>query len=380
MSDFFEIDFLDIESPKSGDAIPLRYQLNGITYIHVVDGGFQACGEKIVKHIRTYYGNPKYIDHVVVTHPDQDHTGGLITVLEEFTVGELWMLRPWMYAEELISRFAQFTSVGNLKRRLKEVYPRIAALEEMAMQKNIPIREPFQGAAIGAFTVLAPSRTRYLDLIVESERTPESVEEAERSTLESLGQLVQGIAVKAAAVVASVRAAWGEEIFSPEETSAENEMSVIQYAYLCGNRLLLTGDAGRAALTEAADFAPYVGLPLPGINRFQVPHHGSRRNVSTEILDRWLGERLPSQLLSGQEKFSAIISSAKEDEAHPRKAVVRALYHRGAGVYATEGNSLCSSYNAPFRNWSPVQPLAYPHEQEEANAAKSAGVGNQLTR
>ena len=112
MSDFFEIDFLDIESPKSGDAIPLRYQLNGITYIHVVDGGFQACGEKIVKHIRTYYGNPKYIDHVVVTHPDQDHTGGLITVLEEFTVGELWMLRPWMYAEELISRFAQFTSVG----------------------------------------------------------------------------------------------------------------------------------------------------------------------------------------------------------------------------------------------------------------------------
>ena len=26
MSDFFEIDFLDIESAKSGDAIPLRYR------------------------------------------------------------------------------------------------------------------------------------------------------------------------------------------------------------------------------------------------------------------------------------------------------------------------------------------------------------------
>jgi len=375
MSDCFAIDFLDIESPKSGDAIPVRYELNGLTYIHVVDGGFQACGEKIVKHINTYYGYPTYIDRVVVTHPDQDHTGGLKTVLEQFAVGELWMLRPWMYAEELINRFAHFTSVDNLKRRLKEVYPRIAALEEVAVAKNIPIREPFQGSAIGAFTVLAPSKARYLDLIVESERTPESVEEAERSTFESLGQLVQGVAVKAAAIVASVRSAWGEEIFSPEETSAENEMSVVQYAHLCGKRLLLTGDAGREALTEAADFAPYVGLTLPGIDRFQVPHHGSRRNVSTEILDRWLGERLPSQLPTGQEKFQAIISSAKEDEAHPRKAVVRAFKHRGAEVYATEGNSLCSSYGAPDRNWSAAQPLAYPQEQEAASTAKSAAAG-----
>ena len=373
MSDFYEIDFLDIESPKSGDAIPLRYEMNGVRSIHVVDGGFQSCGEKIVEHIRTYYGNPTYIDRVVVTHPDQDHTGGLTAVLEEFTVGELWMLRPWIYAEELIHRFAQFTSVDNLNQRLKKVYPRIAALEELAIEKGIPIREPFQGATIGAFTVLAPSKSRYLDLIVESERTPESVEEAERSTIESLGRMVEGVALKAAAIVASVRAAWGEEIFSPEETSAENEMSVIQYAYLCGRRLLLTGDAGRAALTEAADFAPYVGLALPGIDRFQVPHHGSRRNVSTEILDRWLGGRLPSQLLSGQERFHSIISSAKEDEAHPRKSVIRALYHRGSRVFATEGVSLCTfSENAPARNWSSAQPLPYPEEQEEADAAKSA--------
>src|ERR1700687_398015 len=111
MSDFFEIDFLDIESPKSGDAIPLRYEVNGVTRIHVVDGGFQDCGEKIVSHIITYYGNPAHIDYVVVTHPDRDHTGGLRGVLEHFNVGELWMLRPWVYAEEIIGRFANYSSV-----------------------------------------------------------------------------------------------------------------------------------------------------------------------------------------------------------------------------------------------------------------------------
>lgn len=362
MGDYFEIDFLDVESKKSGDAITLRYERNGITWIHVVDGGYQACGEKIVNHLRTYYTNQDYIDRVVVTHPDGDHAGGLRTVLQEVVVKELWMLRPWEYAAELISRFATYTSVERLKARLKAVYPNLAALEEIALEKGIPIHEPFQGSKIGEFTILAPSKSRYLDLIVESERTPESVEEAEETAVGSLGRFVEKYAAKAVYYLKA--AAWGEEIFSPEETSAENEMSVIQYANLCDHRILLTGDAGRGALTEAADYAPQIGLTLPGINRFQVPHHGSRRNVSTEILDRWLGERLPARLW-GQAKFDAIISSAKEDTDHPRKSVVRALYHRGGNVVATEGRDIQAQVNAPSRwAWGPVESLDYPEEQE----------------
>jgi len=367
VSDFFEVDFLDVESPKSGDAIALRYEKNGVTYIHVVDGGFQSSGDKIIEHVNRYYGNPVYIDHVVVTHPDQDHAGGVQTVLERFNIGELWILRPWMYADELIDRFARFTSVENLRTRLKQLYPRLAALEQIAIKKKITIREPFQGATIGVFTVLAPTKARYLDLIVASERTPESVEEADRGAIQELAGLFQVAAKKTAALIAAVRAAWGEEIFSPEETSAENEMSVVQYANLCGKRILLTADAGRTALSEAADFAPFVGLQLPGIDRFQVPHHGSRRNLSTELLDRWLGQRLPSRAITGQEAFTALISSPKEDEAHPRKAVVRALMHRGATVVATEGIDIRTSFNAPPREgWVSVPPLEYPQEQEAA--------------
>ena len=49
------------------------------------------------------------------------------------------------------------------------------------------------------------------------------------------------------------------EVFSPNETSAENEMSIVQYANICGQRVVLTADAGRAALAEAADYTPYEG-------------------------------------------------------------------------------------------------------------------------
>jgi beta-lactamase superfamily II metal-dependent hydrolase len=361
MTDFFEIDFLDVETAKSGDAIPLRYRINGATTIHVVDGGYQDTGDKIVVHINKYYENPTFIDRVVATHPDGDHAGGLRTVLEEYDVGELWVLRPWLYAGEIIGRFARYTSVENLQRRLREIYPNIAALEEIALRRDIPMYEPFQGASIGAFTVLAPTRQRYLDMIVDSERTPESVEEAQKGALEGVGTFLEKAA---ATVVMLAKAAWGVEVFSPEETSAENEMSVVQYASLCGEKILLTADTGRAGLTEAADYAPYVGLALPGINRFQVPHHGSRRNVSTEVLDRWLGPRLNAKLADGQGNFTAIISSAKADEDHPRKAVVRACIHRGARVLTTEGASLCVHFGGGNRGWVPAVPLTYPEDQE----------------
>lgn len=118
MSDFFEIDFIDVETAKSGDAIALRYTIGGEVFVHVVDGGFQNTGLKVAEHIRRYYDNPAFIDNVVVTHNDGDHSCGLRTILEEFDVGALWMLRPWVYAEQLIDRFASYSNVDNLARRL----------------------------------------------------------------------------------------------------------------------------------------------------------------------------------------------------------------------------------------------------------------------
>lgn len=368
MSDFFEVDFLDVASKKSGDAIPLRYAINDVTRIHVVDGGFQDTGDKIIKHIEKYYEDPCVIDAVIVSHSDGDHAGGLRKVLEHFDVSALWMLRPWLYAGELIDRFARFSNVENLVRRLKEIYPNIAALEEIAEEAEIPIHEPFQGERIGEFVVLAPSKERYLNLVVESDKTPEATTESVQSWLR---QGLNHVEKTAAQVVSFIRAVWGEETFSSEETSHENEMSVVQYANLCQKKILLTADAGRGALAEAADYAPSVGLVLPGINRFQVPHHGSRRNVSTEILDCWLGEKLPEKPEEGEETFTAMISASKEDEAHPRKAVIRACIHRGAKVFSTEGSDLLIQCNAPAREgWTAAAAHPYPEEQEEDEAAK----------
>ena len=145
MDDFYEIDILDVDSDKSGDAICLRYKLNGATYIHVVDGGFQDTGNILVTHINEHYDDPIHINHVVLTHNDQDHAGGLRKILEEYEVGTLWMLKPWDYAHEIIHRFSMYASVESLQKKLREIYSNIDALEKIAIENGIEIREPFQG-------------------------------------------------------------------------------------------------------------------------------------------------------------------------------------------------------------------------------------------
>lgn len=357
MAKFFEIDFLEAGDKGSGDAIAIRYaDESDIEYVHIVDGGYTDDGDKLTAHIKEYYGNPDFIDHVVLTHPDGDHASGLKTVLEEFTVGTLWMNRPWNHVHELIPLFEYDYTEAGLIQRLKKDFPHTAALEAIAETKGIETKDAFQGSQIGEFTVLAPSFDRYIELVVDSEKTPEPERKAAME-----GSLFE----RAVAVFKSIAAQWGDENLKGdiEGTSAENEMSIVQFSELCDKKILLTGDAGVRALDEAYEYAMSLGVALPGIDRLDVPHHGSRRNLSSDILDKWLGPKLTAE--SENPPIHAIVSANRNDKEHPKKAVVRALIHRGAKVVKTKG-TLRTSKNAPDREgWSPAPATPYPTDTEE---------------
>jgi beta-lactamase superfamily II metal-dependent hydrolase len=352
MPDYYEIDFRQVHTSKSGDAIAIRYQIGAQWYVHLVDGGYSTSAPEVATFIRGTYGT-NVINHVVVTHPDRDHAEGLAPILEQFQVGALWMLRPWNYAAILRPYFPLYQSDEAVAKRLQDEYPYIFDLEQIARRRGIAIHEPFQGSYIGAFRVLAPSPGRYLQLIIQSEKTPKAG---------PVG-ILAGLMQAAAPAIRLVKAGWGSEKFSAEPTSVENEMSVIQYAVLCGDKILLTGDAGRDGLTEAAHYAVSNGHAVP-VNRFQAPHHGGRHNLSSDLLDFWVGPRLAQAVPKGQEKFEAVISAAKEDAAHPRKAVLRGLRHRGAYVLTTEEMPIILQRNSS-RTWTMVENVPYPDEQEE---------------
>jgi len=362
--DFYEIDFLSVGSTTSGDAIALRYGLRNEDpkIIQVVDGGYLEDGAKLCSHIRKHYGAnngevPTHIDHVVLTHPDGDHANGLRTILQEFTVGTLWMNRPWVYSEQLLEAFEYNYTLEGLRRRLRSNFPNVAALEDIADERGIEIRAAFSGAEIGAFTVLAPSFERFLQMVVTAERTPEGARQA--TILGEVFEVVRDI-------VGYLGAIWGSENLKGGDgaTSRENEMSIVQIANICDRNILLTGDAGVEALSEAAIVAKALGVSLPDIKVFQVPHHGSRRNLNSDVLDLWLGERLDTSVENM--RFSAPISAGSDDDDHPRKSILRAIHHRGGKPVVTKGKNLCCSHNSPDREgWSTAETIPYPDDQED---------------
>jgi beta-lactamase superfamily II metal-dependent hydrolase len=358
MGDFFEVDFLQVNSARSGDAVAIRYQIGQHWTVHVIDGGYMSTAPLLASHIRNRFGTNR-INHMVVTHPDQDHAEGLAALAEEFEIDQLWMLRPWIYSSFLLPYFARYSSAESLSQRLRSDFPYIDALEKVAIRRKIDIQEPFQGAAIGAFKVLAPSQARWFQLVIDSEKTPQPTP--------NMGILSSFFEEIARPVIKFIRAGWGSEKFSTEDTSTQNEMSVVQYGTFDDRTVVLTGDAGRNALAEAANYAPYAGLFLPGVSDFQAPHHGGRRNVNSQILDKWLGPVLPQLMPAGHERFRAIISASKEDLDHPRKAVLRGLLHRGAKILTTEEHNIwIHGGDAPARPDYVVLPNSpYPDEQED---------------
>lgn len=343
----YEVDFISVSDSKSkqdADAIAIRWEDGGYYKVAVYDGGLQAHGEKMRDHLNSYYFDDeqdKVIDAVIVSHSDQDHTSGLKTILESFTVKALYMNRPWLYAEELYDKISDGRiTINSLEQRLKDKYAYIADLERVAEENDIPIYEAFAGDKIeNKFTVLGPSRELYLQLIVESDKTP--LEESAK------GGAVFKIAQSLSKYVKSLLEAWDVETLHEDvSTSAENEMSVVLYGDMLEEGMLLVGDAGLRALNGANEYASENGISLKDKVKFmQIPHHGGRHNVSTSLLNSIIGERVDKDTEIGKTAF--VCAAEKSD--HPLQMVINAYVRRGVKVYSAKGNIIHHHRNMPTR-------------------------------
>jgi beta-lactamase superfamily II metal-dependent hydrolase len=314
----FEVDFLPV-GDGNADAICIQYTADaqGGVFVHVVDGAYSGTGEKIVEHIRTHYGRNFFINHMVLSHADNDHATGLVEVMKRMKVQHLWMNRPWQFAAETVRQFHQGYTVEGLIRRMREMHPYLVDLEREAAKQGTLIHPVFQGDKIGKFTVLAPSPARYISLIPDLEKTPE------RKTVGgTLGSVFGDALAKVRAILDET---WDFETLSnnPDPVSASNETSVVQYAVLEGKGLLLTADVGPQGLNEAAAYAEMLGLKRPSF--VQVPHHGSRRNVTPTVLDRWIGGKIGRGSIIG----TAYCSVGKAKNDFPRGQVSNAFLRRG---------------------------------------------------
>ncbi|MDM7887885.1 hypothetical protein QUG98_05390 [Curtobacterium sp. RHCJP20] len=323
-----EIEFIPIgEETNTGDAILCHFTEPGTTTDRVVliDGGFADSSGPIIAHIDAYYPT-SVIDLMVCTHPDNDHINGLFGVLDKMTVRNLLIHRPRDFG--FSSDAVAADKVDDLIRTARSHGVKV-------------ITDAFAGTTIfgDVIHVAGPSRELYVSLLSE--------QEAEAGG--GHGSFNSGS-------LREVPADPGGPVLTDNGgTTARNNSSIVLDIQVDGRRALMTGDAGVPALTAVADHLDRVGRATQLPDFFDVPHHGSRHNLTGALLDRLIGPR------GGDENVrSAFVSVGKKADDFPRPEVANALKRRGCRVSATRGQTIRWFNGATQRDgWHELTPLPW---------------------
>lgn len=339
----YEVDYLYVgEKSNTGDAIAMRFtRPDTLTEaVVIIDGGFHETGDRLADHVRNYY-DKNVVDLVVCTHPDDDHIMGLFEVLEQLDVRRLLIHRP--------SRFGYGPNDGCKSQLVED-------LVSLAEERGVIIDDArYAGHSYfgGALMMAGPTEAYYRELLADQRTLSKSL----------AAQMASKVAPFIASASRQVRALFGDpgETMTGDNggTTPRNNSSIVMDLTIEGNRVLFTGDAGAPALERAAGTLDSLGRSELSVDLFDIPHHGSRHNLTPQLLDRLLSTKTDAQM------GWAIASVGKEAHDHPRAEVANAIKRRGYPVACTRGMNICwRSGDAPPRvgYGVPVTPLDWLDE------------------
>ncbi len=348
----YEIDYIPVGTgEKGGDAICMRFgNFNNPEqqYVVVIDGGTKKSGEAIIEHIEKYYGT-KYVDLVVATHLHSDHISGLTEVIEALTVEKLVVHCPWDYTSAIKKMTNTSSSLDRLETKLEKSLSMLSTLIDLTEKNKVQIIQPFAGdELLNGVNVLGPTSEYYKELLVNFGVTPEAKKQHK----------IDQLFTKAKEVVNWIAETLDFETLSDNypDTTPENNSSLVLLFEIDGKRFLFTGDAGKDALTRVIEYSESNDISLNNLDFFDIPHHGSKRNLGPTILN----------YIKPKQAF--ISCPPQGDPKHPSRKVVNALIRRDCAPCTNKHSATicCPSDDAPQRkDWIPITPESFYTQVEE---------------
>lgn len=292
---------IEMLSVGAADCFIVYYKDNtGNNKIILIDSGNYDNADEILEHIRHIYKDIYHFDNpvinlAIVTHPDEDHYGGFVKMLEKMKskdrdaipIDKFWLNNPQNYITTqdvhndigtgtLMKRVAKLFDVGEsnlldliqeLKIPREEKFARVKTLKGngyLADYVFIPEENDFLGCKIvgpteSYFRELAP-HLRYDNLKgyrYDKNNDTEDFKPTEGCLSKALDT-------------------------APDDLSTHNQSSMMFVFEPEKNmRYLFCGDAGEAAFCHIPD--THVGL-VKDVFWMKVPHHGSKHNLTSNII------------------------------------------------------------------------------------------------
>ena len=329
---------ISIDMLKVGNADALIVWLKDSqknSHITVIDGGNSEDGESVIAHLENYIlpnVSQNAPDLIISTHHDKDHINGLIKLVEKYigNIGEVWVNNPADYVSSYV--FESLKSKlrnKSYERKYQYIQESLNNLDDFITivdRYNILRESAFSGKEKfnNIIKVLGPSKSFYESMLPGFENLEEYISEQ--------GDFVYNSRYSEAVINETLEANSSCSIVDKvNSTSASNNSSVITEFNINNKRFLFTGDTGVAAFNSVEE-----RYSLENIYWLDVPHHGSRRNLTSTLIDT----------------MNADIGyiSAVGNKKHPRRALVNCLKRAGTKVYSTHKSGNIWYHNGDFPN------------------------------
>jgi hypothetical protein len=259
-----------------GDCILLEYGDSSAPHRVLVDGGTPATWKPLGTYLRALPEEQRNFELLVVTHVDADHIGGALALFDDSVKG-LSFDDIWFNGYRHLTELEDQGPVQG-ERLTTHLWPRIArwnkAFDGKAVvvesQGELPTKELPGGLQL---TLLSPTRAKLAALLPKWEKAcakagldPQVEPPPRPEGLEPMGGLdVNGLVASAFV----------------EDTAEANGSSIAFIASYGGRKVLFGADAHPTVL--AASIARLPGGTV-AIDAFKLSHHGSKHNVSDELL------------------------------------------------------------------------------------------------
>lgn len=339
----FSIDMLSL---GNADCNIIWAKSEGSDFVTIIDGGNPKDAETIIKHYEDFIkpNIPATTPILIInTHPHLDHIGGLIDLVHYFKnqIARFYYNDPTEYIEE-----AKRKEIKNLSESFmysnKRVTKLFASLQDsnkltdVLKQYGITKLSAFSDSKLdhSLFEFVGPSKEFYLEQLgyftnIDELKTYKSNIQPENE----INEVQEGLNSC-------------DILDEKNDTSAENLTSVLtKFIDSSGRKYLFTADSG----VDSFESSESNGFDIRNLHICQLPHHGSRRNISTN----WVSNFNPNQFWV----------SANGSKKHPRKAVISCIKKNlpNCKTYSTHKagtthiDSIVNLF--PQRNWSSAEPL-----------------------